>query len=157
MGSYATLREHLAKWAGDDTQRRAIADTITNLAKACVDVAHMVALGPLAGDMASKRGDGDHSDGGPITVRDGRFGAYVNWGKINATIPKSIPLDSITLLDAIELIAEREGKPSKPARKPAAAKTAATAKPKAAAKQVPTKKTAEAEPNAVAAKAKSRK
>jgi len=53
MGVYATLREHLADWAGDDTQRRAIAETITNLAKACVEVAHIVALGPLAGDMAS--------------------------------------------------------------------------------------------------------
>ena len=61
MGFYATLREHLAEWAGDDTQRRAVADTITNLANACVKVAHIVALGPLAGDMASKRGD--HSDG----------------------------------------------------------------------------------------------
>ena len=61
MGVYATLREHLAEWAGDDTQRRAIADTVTNLAKACVQVAQIVALGPLAGDMASKRGD--HSDG----------------------------------------------------------------------------------------------
>ena len=28
MGFYATLREHLAEWAGDDTQRRAIAETI---------------------------------------------------------------------------------------------------------------------------------
>ena len=31
---------------------------------------------------------GEHPDGGPVTVRDGRFGAYVNWGKVNATIPK---------------------------------------------------------------------
>ncbi len=61
MGVYVTLRDHLAEWAGDDTQRRAIAETITNLAKACVEVAHIVALGPLAGDMASKRAD--HSDG----------------------------------------------------------------------------------------------
>jgi DNA topoisomerase-1 len=99
---------------------------------------------------------GDHPAGGPITVRDGRFGAYVNWGKINATIPKSIPLDSITLLDAIELIAEREGKPAKPARKPAV-KAAAKAKPKTAAKTLPAKKAADAEPGAVAAKAKSRK
>ena len=52
----------------------------------------------------------------PITVRAGRFGAYVNWGKVNATIPKSMSPDSITVQDAVELIAEREGKPAKPAR-----------------------------------------
>jgi DNA topoisomerase-1 len=105
-----------------------------------------------AGGGGGGRSIGDHPAGGPITVRDGRFGAYVNWGKINATIPKSIPVDSITLLDAIELIAEREGKPAKPA-----AKAAAKAKPKAAAKTSPPKKAADAEPGAVAAKAKSRK
>ena len=39
MGAYATLRDHLAEWAGDDAQRRAIAETVTNIAKACVEVA----------------------------------------------------------------------------------------------------------------------
>ncbi len=54
---------------------------------------------------------GEHPDGGPVTVRDGRYGAYVNWGKVNATISKGTAPDSITLSDALELIAEREGKP----------------------------------------------
>ncbi len=61
MVVHATLREHLAEWAGDDTQRLAVADTITNIAKAGVEIARIVALGPLAGDMATKRGD--HLDG----------------------------------------------------------------------------------------------
>jgi fructose-1,6-bisphosphatase I len=61
MGFHATLREHLAEWAGDDAQRRPVAETITNLAKAGVEIARIVALGPLAGDMASKRDN--HSDG----------------------------------------------------------------------------------------------
>ena len=42
-----------------------------------------------AGGGVTGRLLGQHPDGGPITVRDGRFGAYVNWGKVNATIPKS--------------------------------------------------------------------
>ena len=56
---------------------------------------------------------GDHPDGGPVTVRDGRFGAYVNWGKVNATLPKSMKPDSISLGEALELIAEREGRPAR--------------------------------------------
>jgi DNA topoisomerase I len=73
---------------------------------------------------------GEHPDGGPVTVRDGRYGAYVNWGKVNATISKGTAPDSITLSDALELIAEREGKPvarprSKPTKKaPARGKVA---------------------------------
>jgi DNA topoisomerase I len=62
---------------------------------------------------------GEHPDGGPVTVRDGRYGAYVNWGKVNATISKGTAPDSVTLLDALELIAEREGKPVARPRKPA--------------------------------------
>ena len=62
---------------------------------------------------------GEHPDGGPVTVRDGRYGAYVNWGKVNATISKGTAPDSITLSDALELIAEREGKPAAQPRKPA--------------------------------------
>ena len=77
---------------------------------------------------------GEHPDGGPVTVRDGRYGAYVNWGKVNATISKGTAPDSVTLSDALELIAEREGKPvarpRKPAKKaPARGKVAPTKSP----------------------------
>jgi DNA topoisomerase-1 len=86
---------------------------------------------------------GEHPDGGPVTLRAGRFGAYVNWGKVNATIPKSTPPDAITLAEALELIAEREGRPASKAKAPAK-KAAAKAKkpaapPKAAAKTAPAK------------------
>ncbi len=64
---------------------------------------------------------GEHPDGGPVTVRDGRFGAYVNWGKVNATLPKGVAPDSVTLSQALDLIAEREGRPAAQPRKPARA------------------------------------
>jgi DNA topoisomerase-1 len=57
---------------------------------------------------------GEHPAGGPVTARAGRFGAYINWGKVNATIPKSIAPDAITLSEALDLIAEREGQPAAP-------------------------------------------
>ena len=78
---------------------------------------------------------GQHPEGGPVTVRDGRFGAYVNWGKVNATIPKSMKPDAISLSEALDLIAEREGKPAPTARRPAAkAPATKAAKPAAAGK-----------------------
>jgi DNA topoisomerase-1 len=86
---------------------------------------------------------GDHPAGGAINVLAGRFGPYVKWGKVNATIPKSMSPDSLTVQDAVELIAEREGKPAKPAKaapRKAAAKSAA--KPATKAKAAPAKPSA---------------
>jgi DNA topoisomerase-1 len=86
---------------------------------------------------------GDHPDGGKITVRDGRYGPYVNWEKVNATLPKGKDPQSVTLEEALALIAERAAKA--PAGKAAKAKKTVsasadeksdkkTAKPKVAAK-----------------------
>ncbi|NBB50131.1 type I DNA topoisomerase [Rhizobium sp. CRIBSB] len=99
---------------------------------------------------------GDHPDGGAMTVRDGRFGPYVNWGKVNATLPKGKDPQAITVEEALVLIAERAAKDGggKAKAKKAPAKAAkaksedgaaakpkkAAAKPKAAAaKKAPTK------------------
>lgn len=82
---------------------------------------------------------GDHPDGGPITVRDGRYGPYVNHAKINATLPKDQKPEEVTLEQALELITAKAG--SKPKKKAAAKKKTtkkttkkAAAKPKANAK-----------------------
>ncbi|MCL4674676.1 MAG: type I DNA topoisomerase [Pararhodobacter sp.] len=92
---------------------------------------------------------GEHPDGGPIQVMPGRYGPYVKWAKINATLPKEIDPEAVTLEQALELIAAKAAtkgkarstakKPAakKPATKTAAAKTAAT---KTAAKKEPAKK-----------------
>jgi len=77
-------------------------------------------------------------EGGPITVRSGRYGPYVNQGKINATIPKDSKPEDVTLEQAIALLAARaEATGSK---KKAPAKKAAAKKP--AAKKAPAKKAA---------------
>jgi DNA topoisomerase-1 len=80
------------------------------------DAVAMLAARAAGGAGSGGRLLGDHPDGGAITVRAGRFGAYVNWGKVNATIPKSVSPDEVTLDEAIALIAEREGKPARPGR-----------------------------------------
>ncbi len=100
------------------------------------------------GAAPAGRGLGDHPDGGAITVRAGKYGPYVNWGKVNATLPKTMPQESVTMEQALELIAARiaaggGGKPAKgkaAAEKPAAAK--ASAKKAPAAKKPAAKKPA---------------
>ena len=87
-------------------------------------------------------------DGGPITVRAGRYGPYVNQGKINATLPKDLKPEDVTVEQAIALIAARAeatgGKKRAPAKKAAAKKPAAKTSPakKATAKKATAKKPA---------------
>ena len=45
-----------------------------------------------------------------IEIKDGRYGAYVTNGKINATLPKTTLTDDITLEIAIQLIADKKAK-----------------------------------------------
>ncbi len=57
---------------------------------------------------------GEHpTEGGPITVRDGRYGPYVNHGKVNATLAKDNGPANVTVEQALELIAARAGKSPK--------------------------------------------
>jgi DNA topoisomerase-1 len=85
----------------------------------------MIAAKAAGGGATGGRALGEHPDGGTITVRAGRFGPYVNLGKINATLPKNLSAEDVTLEDAIRLIDEKGGAAKKkaPARKaPAKAK-----------------------------------
>ena len=67
--------------------------------------------GRNGGTPASLKELGAHpAEGGAITVRDGRYGPYVNWGKVNATLPKGKDPLTVTLEEALTLIAEKAAK-----------------------------------------------
>ena len=75
----------------------------------------------LIGENSEKLGRvlGDHPDGnGKIVAKSGRFGPYVEFNKIRATLPKSISLEEIDLEKAIELIIAKAAKPQRPKKKP---------------------------------------
>ena len=96
------------------------------------------------GAAAALKDLGAHPDGtGNVQVFNGKYGAYVKHGKINATLPKDKTPETVTLDEAVALIAEREmnggGMKKKSARKAVAKKVAAK---KVAAKKVPAKKAA---------------
>jgi len=78
----------------------------------------------------------------PIQVMDGRYGPYATCNKINATLPRGVKPEEVTLEEAIELIDARAAKG--PAKKKKAKKKAKkkTAKKKVAKKKAAKKKSA---------------
>ena len=99
---------------------------------------------------------GEHPDqGGAVNIMEGKYGPYVKWEKVNATIPKEIEPADLSMEQAVELIEEKLAKsPAKrkaAAKKPAAKK--ATAK-KSTTKAAAPKKTAAKKPAAKKAPAK---
>ena len=151
-GRFGPYVQHLKTYANLTADE----DVLTIGLNRAVDlIATKLAKGPggfRRGAAPAGRPIGDHPDGGVVQVLDGKYGAYVKWADVNATIPKSIPAETVTLEQAIDLIRARQAAgPSKkaPAKKVAAKKApaekAATPKKaaakKAAPKKAPAKKT----------------
>ena len=111
------------------------------LNRAVTLIAEKVAKGPGRGRFRADPGKvlGDHPNGGPIAVKNGRYGPYVTHDGTNATLPSDLTPETVTLAQAIELIDARAGK-SKPKRGKKAAAPKAT--PDAATEAMPPKKTA---------------
>jgi DNA topoisomerase-1 len=82
--------------------------------------------------------------GEPIRVLSGRFGPYVNVGKINANVPKGSDPQAMTLEEAVKLLDERAAKA--PAGKAKAVKAKSTTSKAAAAKTAETKPAAKKAP-----------
>jgi DNA topoisomerase-1 len=78
---------------------------------------------------------GDHpEEGGAVNIMDGRYGPYVKWEKVNATIPKEVEVADVTMEQAGQWSAEKAAKTG--------TKRKAPAKKKAAPKKTAAKKTA---------------
>jgi DNA topoisomerase-1 len=143
LGRYGPFLLHDGSYANLET----IEDVFSvGLNRAVTVIAEKQSKGPGGrgrGTPAALKELGDHPDGGVITVRDGKYGPYVNWGKVNATLPKGKDPQAISVEEALALIAEKAGKApagktkAKPKAKTAASETKPTktaAKPKAKAK-----------------------
>jgi DNA topoisomerase-1 len=104
------------------------------LNRAVTLIAEKVAKGPSGRRFGADPGKplGDHPTLGGVAVKNGRYGAYVTAGGVNATIPSDKTPDTIALPEAIALIDERVAKggakPKRGVKQAKAAKTAA-AKP----------------------------
>ena len=57
---------------------------------------------------------GDHPDDGkPVAVMDGRYGPYVKHGRINATLPKGLAPEDVTMETATALLTRKAGRKGK--------------------------------------------
>jgi DNA topoisomerase-1 len=85
------------------------------LNRAVTLIAEKVAKGPSGRRFGADPGKplGDHPTLGAVAVKNGRYGAYVTAGGVNATIPTDKTPDTITLPEAIALIDERAAKGSR--------------------------------------------
>ena len=145
-GPYLKHAESTSERGGTNANLESLDDVFT------VGMNHAVQL--LAEKVASRgnRGGvaktlkslGDHPDeGGPIDIMEGKYGPYVKWEKVNATLPKDSDPDELTIQQAVGLITEKQAQkgtkrkattkkkavPKKPAAKKSAPKKAAIKKP----------------------------
>jgi DNA topoisomerase I len=101
------------------------------LNRAVTLIAEKIAKGPSGRRFGADPGKplGEHPSLGGVAVKNGRYGAYVTSGGVNATIPSDKTPETITLAEAIALIDERAakggGKPKRGAKKAAPKKAVA--------------------------------
>ncbi len=150
LGRYGPYVQHGKTYASVDSIEEAFD---VGLNRAVILLAEKRAGGgrPQRGQTAALKELGPHPETGePVKVLAGRFGPYIASGGVNANIPRGGDPATVTMEQAVALLAERaaKGGGKKPVRK-AAAKPAAKAKTpakaaakKPAAKKAPAKKLA---------------
>jgi DNA topoisomerase I len=121
----------------------------TDITGMTLDQAVVLVDARAAGAPSDGRLLGEHPDGGPIAARPGRFGPYVSWNKVFATLPKSTTLETVSLEEAIRLIEDKIASGATPGKKKAPAKRAPAKKAAAAKKPAAAKPAAKAKPEIV--------
>jgi DNA topoisomerase-1 len=90
---------------------------------------------------------GENPEGKTVTLKSGRFGPYVTDGKVNATLPRSIEPDDITLSEALDFLAQKVqkmlDKGEVPSAKPVVKKKAVVSAEKPVKKKAVAKKSKE--------------
>ncbi len=105
IGRYGPFVQHDGTFANLDS-----ADEVFTVGvnRAVTLIAEKKNKGARRGGAATLKALGEHADlGGPIEVKDGRYGPYVTNGKINATLPKGSDPESVTLEKAVELLSAK--------------------------------------------------
>ncbi len=124
VGRFGPYVKHGAKYKSIPADE-SVLDIGMNRAVALLAEAKAVGRGRAA--VKPLRTVGNHpADEAPIELYDGRYGHYVKHGGINATVPRDLKPEELTLDQAVALLAERAAKGG--GKKPARAKKAPKAK-----------------------------
>jgi DNA topoisomerase-1 len=128
IGRYGPYVAHEGKYGRLDS----IEEVFTVGVNRAVDVLASAKKGGRRGPQPIRELGTHPDDGEVINVFSGRYGPYVKHGKINATLPDSVPPEEVTLEQALELIAAKAAKGPKKKKvvKKKMAKKKATAKKK---------------------------
>ncbi|MEO0654633.1 MAG: DNA topoisomerase, partial [Pseudomonadota bacterium] len=132
-GPYLKHAESTSERGGTNANLESIEEVFTvGMNRAVQLLAEKVASRGGRGQPAKSLRDlGEHpEDGGQISIMDGKYGPYVKWAKVNATLPKDTEPANVTIDMALELIAEKQSK--KGSRRKAPAKKKAAPKKKSA-------------------------
>jgi hypothetical protein len=107
LGRYGPFVQHEGKFANLDN----FEEIFTVGLNRAVDVlASKQARGGRAGP-AALRDLGPHPEGGGnLQVMSGRYGPYIKYDKVNATLPRDVTPESVTLDQAVALVAEKQSK-----------------------------------------------
>jgi DNA topoisomerase-1 len=131
IGRYGPFVQHDGTFANLDSAEEVFS---VGLNRAVTLIAEREAGGGRRGRATPKalKTLGEHPEGGgPVTVREGRYGPYVNHGKINATLPKGMDPESVSMETAVELLQARAEKGGGASRRPVRGGKKAAAKPAA--------------------------
>ncbi|WP_187429966.1 DNA topoisomerase 1 [Roseobacter fucihabitans] len=134
IGRYGPYLKHAASTSergGTNANLESIDEVFTvGMNRAVQLLAEKVASrGGRGGAAKTLRDVGEHPDqGGPISIMEGKYGPYIKWEKVNATLPKGTEPEDVTLEAAVLLIEEKAGKKGKGRRKAPAKKKAAAKK-----------------------------
>ena len=107
IGQYGPYLRHEGKYARLDSSEEVFS---IGLNRAVTLIAERAGKGNRRTPEPLKTLGAHPDDGKPINVMKGRYGPYVSWNKVYATIPRSTEPEQVTIEQALELLAERAAK-----------------------------------------------
>ena len=135
IGRYGPFVQH----AGTFANLESVQDVFEiGLNRAVTVIAEKAASSSRRGPQVLKELGEHPGEGGPVKLMDGRYGPYVNHGKVNATLPKGTDPETVSLDQAVALIAAKaDSKKKKPAKAKKTASASSKKKTTKAAKAAP--------------------